>query len=274
MGVFDKTVAEAIEDIQTHGFDNLSRINEWITRIREAAIKDMVPEQAVQSTLARTLETVYTRMVEKGGYIKAHPDIGRFSIDKIKPRLRQDLDRRIHASANLIKLNRDRAVESTIQRFSGWTSSVPVGGSTVEPKKEIKDEITKDFKTLTYEERRVAIDQSHKLIADINNVIASDNGAIAMKWRSQYRQAGYNYRQDHRERDDKIYLIRDSWAHKAGLVKPGSVGYTDEVTRPGEEVFCRCSGVYIYVLRRLPESMLTVKGQKALESSAISGQPK
>ena len=33
------------------------------------------------------------------------------------------------ASAKLIKLNRDAAIERTLQRFSGWSTSIPVGGT-------------------------------------------------------------------------------------------------------------------------------------------------
>jgi hypothetical protein len=50
-----------------------------------------------------------------------------------------------------------------------------------------------------YEARRVMIDQNHKLIANIDNVIATSNNAIAAEWHSHWRQAGYDYREDHKE---------------------------------------------------------------------------
>ena len=64
-----------------------------------------------------------------------------------------------------------------------------------------------------------------------------------------------------------MYLIRDSWAHKKGLVKPGPQGFTDDITAPGEEIFCSCSYVYLYSLSQLPPSMITAKGREALKGA-------
>ena len=126
--------------------------------------------------------------------------------------------------------------------------------------------IQKAAEKVDYEARRVMIEQSHKLIANIDNIIATGNNAIAAEWHSHWRQPGYDYREDHKERDKLIYLIRGNWAQKNGYVKAGPVGYLDEITQPGEEVFCRCYVTYLYNLRSIPEDMLTQKGRKFLES--------
>ena len=42
-------------------------------------------------------------------------------------------------------------------------------------------------------------------------------------------------------------------------------GYTDEMTKPGEEVFCRCYVTYLYDLADLPSDMLTQKGKNQVE---------
>ena len=121
---------------------------------------------------------------------------------------------------------------------------------------------------MPFEQRRVIIDQTHKLIDNINNIVAVDNGAIAGEWHSHWKQPNYHYREEHKERADKVYLIRNNWASEKGLIKPIN-GYTDEITRPGEEVYCRCNYVYLYNLRQLPEDMLTQKGKAELQSSKI-----
>jgi hypothetical protein len=94
--------------------------------------------------------------------------------------------------------------------------------------------------------------------------VAQDGGAIAGRWRSHYRQVGYNYRVDHKERDGLVYAIRGNWAIDKGLMNKG-VGYTDEITAAGEEVFCRCQMIYIYGLGKLPNDMLTSKGESELK---------
>jgi hypothetical protein len=65
-----------------------------------------------------------------------------------------------------------------------------------------------------------------------------------------------------------IHEIRDSWAHKAGLVKPGLDGYTDQITEPAQEVYCRCWYVWIYSISSLPDDMVTAKGWAELERVA------
>jgi hypothetical protein len=97
------------------------------------------------------------------------------------------------------------------------------------------------------------------LAASLNDILARDNQAIAAEWHSHYKELNYNYRKDHAERDSGIYAIRGNWAIKSGLMKVGEDGYTDEITQPGEEVYCRCYYRYIYNLRDLPEKMLTAK---------------
>ena len=47
-------------------------------------------------------------------------------------------------------------------------------------------------------------------------------------------------------------------------MKPGRAGYTDEITQPAEEPFCRCYYVYLYSLGRVPDDMITKKGRAAL----------
>jgi len=122
---------------------------------------------------------------------------------------------------------------------------------------------------LPYSERFVLIDQGHKLVASINDIIAADGGAIAGQWSSRWRQPGYNYREEHKERDGQFFLIRDSWAHRAGLVKKGKAGYVDESTAPGQEPACRCSYKYVYNIRDLPDDMLTAKGKAWLANARI-----
>ena len=165
------------------------------------------------------------------------------------------------ASANLIKLNRKASIDKTLQRFQGWATSIPIGGSKTQDRQAEKAHIKKELYKSHFEERRVIIDQNHKLISSINDIVATDNGAIAAEWHSHWRQPHYNYRKDHKERDMKVYLIRNSWAANQGLVKGK---YADSITQPGEEPFCRCNYRYIYSLRRMPEDMLTVKGKKAI----------
>lgn len=257
---FAAALQAAVTDFSEHGYDDDARLRYWlgILRSRLEAETDTPAELAEQ--LKAALTAIYQRKVEAGGLIRDVRFADRFDLTRIKPRLRAELDRRILAAADLIKLNRKAGIEKTLQRFSGWSTSIPPGGSGVIDKREVRANIAKSAKQIRYEARRLTIDQGHKLVANITDIVATDNGAIAAEWESHWRQPGYDYRPDHKERDGKVYLIRDSWAAKHGLIKRG-MPFIDQVTRPAEEPFCRCNYRYISNLNNLPPEMLTKKGR-------------
>lgn len=257
MASFFETITAAVADIVKHGFDKKSRIEEWVAQIKRAARASMVSPKVLEKQLNGTMIAIYTRLVEKGGIKKRHPKVSDFTIEKLKPKMKAELNRRMWANANLIVLNREAAIEKTAQRLSSWGMSVPPGGTKAADKPEVKESISKALKQLPFEERRVLIDQGHKLTAAISNIVAKDGGAIAVKWHSHWRQNGYKFRPDHKERDGKVYLIRGNWAQQKGLVKVGKDGYYDEVTAFAEEPFCRCFGQYYHSPGELPDDMLT-----------------
>lgn len=260
-----EVLTAAINDIVKNGFVSAGQIEGWVEQLRAAAVRAMVPESKMEETLRDSLAAIYHKLVDRGGLARHHPGIGQFTLERIKPQLRAELDKRIMNSANLIKLNREQAIQKTLQRFQGWATSIPEGGAPKTAKKQsAKGDIKKALGSLPFEERRVLIDQGQKLNAAINEVVAKQGNALACIWHSHFRQAGYNYRKDHKERDGRVYLLRDSWALEKGLIKPGAAGYLDDITRPGEEVFCRCYAQYVYSLRDMPADMLTKKGAQAL----------
>ena len=258
-------LTEAVADLSEHGYDSQERLDRWMQVLREAAERDTPSVDVLRQRLDLALQTLYRRNVEKGALLKYHPSLDRYTLDRIRPDLRLELDRRILASADLIRLNRDQAINRTLQRFSGWATSIPSGGSKVVRRMEVRKHVFKSLAQVKHENRRLEIDQGHKLISSINSVVATQSGAIAMQWHSHWKQPGYHYRPDHKDRDKKFYAIRDSWAIREHLINRGS-GYSDEMTQPSEEVFCRCYATYFNYLQDLPESMMTAKGKKFRES--------
>ena len=185
---FYDTVNAAVLDIALHGYDSQARIDQWVQRIEAAARASLVPPDVLERALRANLMGTYARLVDKGGLLKTHKGVARFTLDRVRPQLRAELDRRIAMSAQLIKLNRSAMIAKTTQRFTGWASSVPPGGSDAVDRRETTGEIRKALGQLPFEERRVMTDQGHKLIGDINNIVAVAGGAIAAQWRSHWRQ--------------------------------------------------------------------------------------
>lgn len=234
-GFFD-LISDAVRYFAENGFTSQTDLDDWVARIRAAAQDELVPEREVEEQLRRALGGIYTRMIERGQIMRDNPGLERFALERVKPRLRAELDRRILASANLIKLNRREAVETTLRRLAGWATSIPPDGTGAIDKRQTAREIRRDVSFLAFRDRRVAIDQGAKFASALSQIVATDGGALAMQWHRHFTQ---NPRENHKQRDRKWYLMRNSWAHKAGLVKPISgLGYVDEHEQPGELVFC------------------------------------
>lgn len=264
---FNAVLREAMDYFEANGYDSAEKLAYWMERLRKAAAASMTPKRKMEEQLKAAMTAIYRRLVDKQGILSKHPGVPKFTLDRIKPTLRQELDRRIMANANLITLNKDEEIAATLRRFAGWASSIPVGGTDLSGKEEAK-RIRKGLSGLSFRERRVMIDQGHKLESAINSIVATAGGAIAAVWMSHFHQAGYDYREDHKERELASkrlpYLIRDSWALEKGYIKKAGSLYTDEIEQPGEFPYCRCYYRYIYNVRSMPAEMVTEKGRAEL----------
>lgn len=242
----------------------------YARQIEQAARRGLKPMSAINARMQRGLSAVYRRVLPTRGKPPAnHPGLSVITLQRLQPRLRTILDQRLFESTRLVERNRIKALEAVRDRFTGWASSIPPQGAPESAGKEAKRAIRKELGNLQYAERRVLVDQSHKLRSNFDDLLALEGGAIAQMWHSHFRQAGYHYRPEHKERDQRIYLIRGSWALERGLIKAdprleAGGQYTDQITRPGEEIFCRCWTTSLYALRDLPSDMLTEKGRAEL----------
>ncbi len=261
----NQILTAAIADFTEKGYTSPEQLAYWEQRLSQAIDAAMTPDDVMARILRETLQKTFQQQIDGFRILRLHPGVARFSLAKVKPQLHAELNRRVMSSANLIRLNKTEIKAKTLRRFSGWATSVPTGGSDVVARVEERQKIRKGVAGAPYEERRVLIDQGHKFVAALSDIIAVDNGALAGKWFSHWRDPGYNYREDHKERDGQIYVMRNNWALKAGLMKVAGHPYTDELTQPGEDVFCRCRYFYIYHLRDLPTDMVTEAGREKLK---------
>ncbi|MDI2113061.1 hypothetical protein [Commensalibacter nepenthis] len=173
------------------------------------------------------------------------------------------LDERVMFSVSLIQHNREQQVNATLKRFAGWLSAIPtnsVSEAKEKPKEAVKD-IIKPLIRQTFEERRVLIDQGHKLSAAVNEAIAQDQGAICVEWHSHWQEVNYNYRKTHKERDRKLFFYKDNYFVQNGYIKKDGIQYINDIDGFGQEPFCRCYGTYFFTLYDIPESYLTKKGK-------------
>lgn len=259
---FSELLAEAIKEFSATGYVSPERVDLWIARLRNAVERELGTDASIDAALRESLVRTFERFTMGRKLDEIIPGVSRYTKAMVSPKLHAELDRRILASADLIKLWKSEAVERTLRRFRGWSTSIPPGGDEEIDRRETRQLLGEELTKYKYHKRLVNNDQGHKLIANVAAIVAEGAGAIAMRWNSHGpHDAHYDARPDHVKRDGKTYLIRGSWADKEGLVKPIN-GYTDDITAPGQEVNCRCWGTYIVSPRKLPDEMLTKKGQE------------
>ncbi len=266
-------LAEAIREFSERGYTSEADLHDWLLRLAAAIEREVPTDAELRRALSFALDRVFAKGTKLRTLAQYVPVVTRYGVDRVQPTLRAELDRRIFAGIELIKLNKRTATQRTLQRFSGWVSSMPAGGSPVKIR-ELAQEITKPLRQIKYEARRVAIDQGHKLNAAVAHVVAKGNGAVAAIWHDRgQNDHSYDARPAHLARSGKLFLIRGSWAQDDGLVmRRGGVQYTDEIEQPAEMVFCSCYYEYVTSPRALPDDVLTVKGRLWVEQGV--GRPR
>jgi hypothetical protein len=269
---FRELLLSALKHFAARGYTNEVDLQQWLIKLHVALEHEIPADANTRKELAGVLDRIFTRDVVLGGVQRRVPGVARYTIDRVAPRLRAELDRRIFAGADLIRLNRRATIDKTLQRFSGWVTSVPSGGSNVTNLREVASDIGKATKQLKFERRRVAIDQGHKLSAAVASVVAEGNGAIAAIWHDRgEHDKGYDARPEHLKRSERIFLVRDSWALKEGLVKKSGLSFTDSIEQPAELPYCSCWYEYITSPRALPEALITARGRAWLKGPAPLG---
>ncbi len=264
MATLRAVLAEAIAAMARNGYTSEAQVEAWAQKINRAAGDELPGDKEIDEETEAALRAVFERMIRRGGLIRRVPGVSTYDIGMIEPKFRAELDRRIRASADLIKLRKKETVAQTLARFRGWATSVPPGGSGGVDRLAARAQIAKPTAQYKFERRRVAIDQGHKLSANVAAIAALQSGAIAAIWHSHWRQPGYQYRREHKALDEKLFLIRGNWAQEKGWVKPAGHGYTDEIEAPAEKPYCSCYYQYINNPLDLPRDMLTAKGREAL----------
>lgn len=265
-GTLADIIRQAVHDVVQNGF-SWDRLKLWQGRI-EMALQIYRSTTSSERRISKGLLDLFLRKTSPIALSKVHKGVDRITLSMIATRSRSLLDDRIMASADLIRLNRERSIARTLDRFSGWATSIPTTGSSQNVGETISH-IAKPLRSMSFEERRLFIDQGHKLISNVNHVIALQTDAIAGMWRHVH-QANYDGRPEHEALDGKWFVFKDGWAYREGFITKGD-GFIEEIEEmPAMAPFCRCWMSYSRGLRTVPVSLLTAKGRKAFEEAKVS----
>jgi len=118
-----QVLAAALADFEIHGFDSQERLDHWLDELEEAARGSWVDEENDQADLVKHLHTVLDRTLKGRQFSKAHAGLQPFGFSN-QAKLHAELQNRIIASTNLIKLNRAESI-ARLALARSWMSSIP-----------------------------------------------------------------------------------------------------------------------------------------------------
>jgi hypothetical protein len=226
-------------------------------RLNTAAESHLDVDRA-KSRVHRSLAGAFMKAIGQGRVERRHKgQVSKLTLDTLEPKLRTELERRMFAATALLDGDKKLALERIQQRFLGVATA---GANPGEAQAAAKG-VGKAARDARAQERMIAVDQTKKLVATLDEVIAADNGSIGGFWDATW-DIERKHRPEHAARHDHFYVRRGSWADTEGMLRHPE-GYMDEWDMPGVLINCRCEYRYVYDLEDCPPTALTAKGRRA-----------
>jgi len=161
----------------------------------------------------------------------------------------------------------DEQLSQFMALLEQFIKQVPIGGTKDKAIKSQVSEIKKELRQLAKWDKLFNIYKATSFPAEIEYLFALEGKPIAAIWRYSRTDEQGEYRKtySHKERDGRVYVVRDNWAISKGLMTAEPYGYIDEVSHPNQEIGCMCSLHWLYAIRDLPTNMVTEKGVSELK---------
>ena len=262
----------------------LDRLMASYRNVTEEELRTLI--NSLTPDLRREYKQVYYKFVN-GGYKQTHPHIQAYKITDLKPDYRKAVQNSVDNSLALIKTQNAEFMAQMQARFRNWATipSSEIRGDSANPermKAYLKNEVLKlpeAQKGLAAHQHFIIVDQTRKLIANMDEITAKQGQAIGFIWHNRrdgrvVGRPGGMYPEatkmhgDHWEREGKLYLIKDSWAISRKMLKkvPG-VEYDTDLSdgKPGIPIGCRCWAEYIYAIEMIPEKYRDCITEKGME---------
>lgn len=263
-GILDSTSGDLLEEAQ--GMLR-NEISQYFAKQRKGLL--------VNQRLKRAYSDFYT----KDGFKKTNEGISKLKLSDLREDFKKELKKKIATSFNLIKNRDDELKQRLASRFLNWLTidSEEVRGKTASKQSLLnfldfakENEIAEDHAKFILE------DQTRKMIANFDLMVAEANGAIGGFWKNRGDKRvvgnpsglyphGNEAHGDHWNREGVFYVYKNGWAYQKGYVK-GELYENLEDGGVGVAIGCRCRMINVYDLRDVPKEILTKKGKEVVNA--------
>lgn len=209
----------------------------------------------------------------------SHKGITKQSLNDLKPKFRKELENKVQISFNLMKNQENEIKQKLASRFINYVTidSKEVRGNGASKKSLLEFlDFAKENGIAENHAKFILQDQTRKLTASLDDILAKENGAIGGIWHNRgdkrvvgnpqglYPNGSTKAHGDHWEREGVFYTFKDSWGYKKGYID-APIYENLEDGGVGKAIGCRCWLQYIYDLRDVPYANLTKKGKELLD---------
>lgn len=264
-GILNKTSADLLEEAQ-------GMIRNELAQYFLDQRKDLL--------VTNYLKKAYSDFYTKEGFKKTNEGISKLKLSDLRGDFKKELEKKITASFSLIKNKDNETKQKMASRFLNWLTidSEDVRGKTTSKQSLLNFlDFAKENDIAENHAKFILEDQTRKMIANFDSMIAEANGAIGGFWRNRgdkrvvgnpnglYPQ-GTPSHNDHWERQGVFYIYKNGWAYKNGYVK-GELYENLEDGGVAVAIGCRCRMENVYDLRDVPQEYLTKKGKEAIANA-------
>lgn len=282
MNIFE-TTKNILRDIFENEIDidkpNLSNsaIDFIIKYYNQAVRKELKNNYFYKNRLIkRSFKKEYNSFLKNGAY-NISPAIFKYKIKDLKPAFRKELEKSINNSLNLINTQDITFINKIRNNLLNYCSNTQL--------KRTQSQFWEDVLPKNYNSRSwqnmVIRDQQKKMVGNMAYITATRNNAIGFIWKNRkdirvvgnpngLYPNGNEKHNNHWNRENKLYLFKDSDFIRRGLIKKsGDIEYAEDIKDglPSQAINCRCTMRILYRLYEIPENyryIITEKGLKEI----------
>ena len=181
---------------------------------------------------------------------------------ELLPALRALLDDHVDSYAEQASVFFAKQKSAFDAQLSAFLSEIPDGGTEAAVVRTHVNPIKRALSDVLEWGAKMRRLQSISFVSEVNDFLTPAGGdALAMTWHYSRPTCLVP---SHEALHDRVYLVRDSWALKQGLLR-ADAGFVEDTRKFRREIGCMCSSSWLFYLPSLPEYLLTPAGVAKLE---------
>ena len=189
--------------------------------------------------------------------------------DELLPVLQALLDEHVDSYAEQASAFFEKQKSAFDAQLAAFLSEIPIGGTKAAVVRSHVNPLKRALSDLLEWGAEMSRLQSMSFVSEVSDFLSPAGGdALAMTWHYSRPTCLVP---SHEALQGRVYLVRDSWALKQGLLRADRA-FVDDTRKFRREIGCMCSASWLFYLPSLPEDLLTPAGVAKLAEGQAKKQ--